>query len=71
MEVKAKCVRVLEKLSSKELEGKNSYFWTGPTLAHRLIYNIRHAQHHIGQLNSILRQNGNDAATWVITPKSS
>jgi uncharacterized damage-inducible protein DinB len=68
-EVKAKCDGVLEKLSSKELEGKNSYFWTGPTLAHRMIYNIRHSQHHVGQLNLILRIHGINAAKWVITPK--
>ena len=66
---KKKCNSVLEKLSVKELEGKNSYFWTGPTLAHRLIYNIRHTQHHIGQLNLLLRQNENDASKWLITPK--
>ena len=69
--IKKKCNRVLESLSAEKLEGKNSYYWTGPTLAHRLIYNIRHTQHHIGQLNLKLRQNGDDAVKWVITPKSS
>lgn len=64
-----KCDSVLEELTTKKLEGKNSYFWTGPTLAHRLVYNIRHSQHHIGQLNSILRRNGNETVKWVITPK--
>jgi uncharacterized damage-inducible protein DinB len=70
IEVKEKCDRVLEGLSTKELEGKNSYFWTGPTLAHRLVYNIRHSQHHVGQLNLILRQNENKTVKWIITPKS-
>lgn len=40
--VEKKCDQVLDGLSVDKLEGKNSYFWTGPTLAHRLIYNIRH-----------------------------
>lgn len=69
IEIKKKSNSVLEGLTSKELEGKNSYFWTGPTLAHRLVYNIRHAQHHIGQLNAILRRTGNDTVKWVITTK--
>ena len=62
-----KCISLLESLTKKELEGKNDYYWTGPTLAHRLIYNIRHTQHHIGQLNIILRQNKNKTSKWVIT----
>jgi hypothetical protein len=69
IDVEKKCDGVLEGLSSKQLEGKNSYFWTGPTLAHRLIYNIRHSQHHIGHLNSILRRYGKDTSKWIITPK--
>ena len=69
IEIKKRCSRILEKLTTEKLEGKNSYFWTGPTLAHRLIYNIRHSQHHIGQLNLILRQNGLDPAKWVIKPR--
>jgi hypothetical protein len=31
--------------------------WSGPTLADRLVYNLRHAQHHIGRLHSILGRN--------------
>jgi hypothetical protein len=69
IEIKKKCSRVLDNLSTEKLEGKNSYYWTGPTLAHRLIYNIRHSQHHMGQLNLILRRNSNTAVKWVITPK--
>ena len=67
--VKKKCDQVLENLTADKLEGKNSYFWTGPTLAHRMIYNIRNPQDHIGRLNSILRRNVGDASKWVITAK--
>ena len=65
-EVKEKCLKVLGNLTTAELEGKNSYFWTGATLSHRLIYNIRHSQHHVGKINSIVSSNGIEAAKWVV-----
>jgi hypothetical protein len=30
-----------------------------------LFYNLRHVQHHVGQLNMILRQKANEAAPWI------
>ena len=30
-----------------------------------LLYNMRHVQHHVAQLNLLLRQDINDAPTWV------
>lgn len=65
-EVKEKFLELISNLSAKDLKGKNSYFWTGTTLAHKLIYNIRHSQHHVGKINSILSSSGVDAADWVI-----
>ncbi len=67
-EVREKCLNVLENLTKEDLEGKNSYFWTGATLSHRLIYNIRHSQHHVGKINSILSSNGIEAAKWIFKP---
>ncbi|NHJ48170.1 MAG: DinB family protein [Asgard group archaeon] len=64
--IKKKVKYVLDKLDEKKLTEENRYFWTGPTVAHRLVYNIRHSQHHIGILNSILRRCANDASKWVI-----
>lgn len=29
------------------------------------LYNLRHVQHHVGQLNAILRKNGIEAPDWV------
>jgi hypothetical protein len=60
---------MLGSLTTEQLEGKNNFPWTGPTLAHRLIYNIRHAQHHVGWMNSILSRKTGTAAEWVITAK--
>lgn len=62
-----KCDAVLNSLTVEQLEGKNNFPWTGPTLAHRMVYNIRHAQHHVGWLNSILSRKTGKAAEWVIT----
>ena len=64
--VSEKCEALLNKLASMPLDGENTFPWTGPTLAHRLIYNIRHAQHHVGWMNSILRRKAEQAAKWVI-----
>lgn len=66
-QVSTKCETVLDGLTSEQLEGSNTFPWTGATLAHRLIYNIRHAQHHVGRLNSILSRKTGQAAEWVIT----
>jgi hypothetical protein len=68
-QVSKKCETSLSKLDPAALDGKNAFHWTGPTLAHRIIYNIRHAQHHVGWMNSILSRNGAKPARWVITPR--
>jgi AcrR family transcriptional regulator len=68
-EVSKKREMVLDKLTRDQLEGSNAFPWTGPTLAHRMIYNIRHAQHHVGRLNSILSRKAGKAAEWVIAPQ--
>ena len=35
-----------------------------------LLYNMRHVQHHTGQLNLLLRQGINDAPKWVSQAKT-
>lgn len=34
-----------------------------------LLYNMRHVQHHMAQLNLLLRQNGNEVPNWVSKTK--
>ena len=68
-EMREKCIDVLSNVTTNELQGKNSYFWTGSTLSHKLVYNIRHSQHHVGKINLLLSTNGIEAAKWVIDPK--
>lgn len=35
------------------------------TVIEILLYNLRHVQHHVGQLNRLLRQSGIEAPDWV------
>ena len=57
----------LDFLSTKKLESKSSFFWTGANVAEKIIYSLRHAQHHIGQLNYLLKAETNEAIKWVLT----
>jgi hypothetical protein len=66
--VNRKCAQRLKDLAAADLGGKDPFPWTGPTLAHHLIYNLRHAQHHVGWMNSILRRKGAQPAEWICTP---
>ena len=42
--------------------------WTGPKLLSRCIYAVRHAQHHIGELNAELRRRGLRRIAWATDP---
>ena len=64
-EVIQKCETVLNSLTTEQLQGENAFPWTGTTPAHRHIYSIRHAQHHVGWLNSILARRTDTAAEWA------
>ena len=66
-EVAEKCERVLNEVVPGQLEGENRFHWTGPTFAYRMTYNVRHAQHHVGWLNSMLSRKAGKAAEWVIS----
>ena len=49
-----------EKLAAEETKCT----WTGPTMLHKLLYLLRHCQHHVGELHSELRRRGIDRAQW-------
>ena len=50
---------------SDRFDRPNIMPWSGATLADRLVYNLRHAQHHIGRLHSILGRN-HIGVPWVM-----
>jgi hypothetical protein len=64
--VSQRCADALAGLSDAYLDGENTFPWTGATLAHRLVYNLRHAQHHVGGLNALLARTCGKSARWVI-----
>lgn len=41
------------------------------TMMEMLIYNLRHVQHHVGQLNLVLRQQTDNAPGWVSQTRKS
>jgi hypothetical protein len=70
--VRAKADAVLDWVTDEALGSPNERLhWSGPTLAHRLAYNVRHVQHHIGEINSFLTRHGAKGPDWVIAPKPS
>ena len=38
--------------------------WTGQLYLGKLLYLMRHTQQHIGDMNRVLRLNGDDALDW-------
>lgn len=62
-----KCNNLIEDLSELQLEARwiNSSSSMNYSILEILIYNLRHVQHHVAQLNLHLRQGINDAPEWV------
>lgn len=61
-----KCHELLKKYSAKELQEKRFVSeYKDFTLFELLLYNMRHVQHHTGQLNFLLRKGINEAPDWV------
>jgi len=46
------------------LEPETVHPWTGPTRLGKLIFNLRHIQHHLGELNAELIRRGMDGVGW-------
>lgn len=46
------------------LEAERMCPWTGKTLLDRLLYLLRHCQHHLGELHAELRRRGVKRARW-------
>jgi uncharacterized damage-inducible protein DinB len=52
--VRANCSAFIRQMTPDEWNQPNAFPWTGRTTAHRLTYNLRHLQHHMGAINLIL-----------------
>jgi len=65
-----KCHSIIESLTD-EVATKHCVFrWGKMSFAELLLYNLRHVQHHVGQLNWILRQQTNHAPGWVFRART-
>ena len=64
-EVRERVIKWLSGLSEKDLNSESKSFrWTGHTAGERLLYTLKHINHHIGQMNLILRQQGIETVEW-------
>lgn len=62
---RAKCRAVIEALTEETARRHHHFRWGDPNSVELLLYNMRHVQHHAGQLNLILRQKTDSAPRWV------
>jgi uncharacterized damage-inducible protein DinB len=60
-----KCRERITALTEAEANQRCGFSWLDLSVAEVLIYNLRHVQHHAGQLNLILRQKTDSAPRWV------
>ena len=60
-----KCRSTIEALSDVKGLQRCGFDWLDISVAESLLYNMRHVQHHAGQLNLILRQKIDAAPRWV------
>jgi len=64
-EVARKLDDLLGRLAGGGLDAENAFPWTGPTVSHRLVYNLRHAQHHLGWMDSYVHRLGAAPSDWI------
>jgi hypothetical protein len=65
-----KCRATIETLTDEKARGRCGFGWGEVSFAELLLYNMRHVQHHVAQLNLILRQRIDRAPGWVAQAKS-
>ncbi|MDQ3021178.1 MAG: DinB family protein [Bacteroidota bacterium] len=65
-----KCRKLISTLSDENLEKRFINRYRNYSRLEILLYNMRHVQHHTGQLNLLLRQSGNEPPDWVSQTKA-
>ena len=61
----------IDALTPETAAERCDYGWFEPTRLEALLYNMRHVQHHVAQLNLLLRQATDAAPRWVARADSS
>jgi hypothetical protein len=60
-----KCRKTIAVMTEERAGQRCGFSWLEMSVAESLLYNMRHVQHHVGQLNMILRQKTDSAPRWV------
>jgi hypothetical protein len=60
-----KCRTNILSMTEEKAGQRCGFEWLEISVAEMLLYNMRHVQHHAGQLNLILRQKTESAPRWV------
>ena len=60
-----KCRGTIASITEEKGNRRCGFEWLDLSVAEVLLYNMRHGQHHAGQLNLILRQKIDSAPRWV------
>jgi hypothetical protein len=61
-----KCRNALNATSAENAKKRCPFEWVDVSGAELFLYNMRHVQHHAGQLNLILRQTTDSAPGWIV-----
>ena len=64
-----KCRATIASLTDEMAAQRHRFGWGEADTVELLMYNMRHVQHHAGQLNVILRQTIDSAPRWVAKTK--
>ncbi len=62
---RGKCRRTMAALTPEKAGQRCGFHWLDLSVGELLLYNMRHVQHHAGQLNMLLRQATDSAPRWV------
>jgi DinB family protein len=66
-----KCRLRIDSLTDDQTNRYCDYGWMKVSVGEALLYNMRHVQHHAGQLNLLLRQRINMVPKWVARTSAS
>lgn len=64
-----KCLEVINALTEEKARERCVFSWGEMSFAELVLDNMRHVQHHAGQLNLILRQTIDSSPRWVAKAK--
>jgi uncharacterized damage-inducible protein DinB len=60
-----KCRTTIAAMTDEKASRRCGFDWLDLSVGEMLLYNLRHVQHHTGQLNLILRQKTDSAPRWI------